>query len=283
MEESGAPKQEVMGGSSIDDLLGPHEGILVKQTMKGCLQECLGCEAKSEYKVAPLDWNHITEGYKADETAMAQADTMYILENSNCCWRTCYRDGRPFNMEVFAGGEPGGPPVGSFLKPCGLPLNVNVPINDKGDTCPVPCCCMLPKVDTKGPGGEDLGSESRYIQDINLCVPKLQYSEKGQIVYVMKPETCCGGCCVSCGCGGKGCIYIPFYFLDPNTGEPMGGYTEQAPQIRKVWSGWKKECCSTADNFAIRFPQGIENNRKFGLLGMTMLIDFTVFERQQEK
>merc|ERR1712113_84747 len=108
-------------------------------------------------------------------------------------------------------------------------------------------------------------------------VPKLQYSEGGNPVYIVKPETCCGGCCVACNpCSGKGLIYLPFYFHDPTSGEVISeskgdnnGYNNQAPQIRKVWAGFKKECCSTADSFVIKFPGGIDANRKAGLLGMT--------------
>ena len=30
------------------------------QTMRGCIQECMGCEAKSEFKVAPFDMNNLS-------------------------------------------------------------------------------------------------------------------------------------------------------------------------------------------------------------------------------
>lgn len=67
--------------------------------------------------------------------------------------------------------------------------------------------------------------------------------------------------------------------------EPVGGAYDQegTPQIRKVWAGLKKECCSTADHFVLVFPPGIDAKRKAGLLGMTFLIDFTVFENQQDQ
>jgi hypothetical protein len=52
--------------------------------------------------------------------------------------------------------------------------------------------------------------------------------------------------------------------------------------ILKVWAGLKKECCSTADTFAVFFPPGCTPERKAGLLGTTFLLDFTVFERQHE-
>merc|ERR1712039_1042780 len=165
-----------------------------------------------------------------------------------------------------------------FKKPCGFPL-----VCDLGDY-KIPCCCLLPKVETLDANDNPLGSVSEYKCDMCLYVPKFKYSENKQPVYIVKPETCCGGCCIACSpCSGKGCIYIPFYFHDPATMTPIGGYTDKAPQIRKVWGGLKRECCSTADTFVVNFPDNIDAKRKAALLGMTFLIDFTWFERQQDK
>ena len=129
---------------------------------------------------------------------------------------------------------------------------------------------------------EPMQSTSENVCDENLCVPKLKYGENGEDVYFLKPETCLGGCCIACNCSGKGCTHIPFYFHEPATMEPIGGYADESPQIRKVWGGFKKECCSTADTFAVKFPPEIDDKRKAGLLGLTFLLDFTVFERQRE-
>jgi len=284
-----APMQVEMG-DNLGTFFTPN-ALLVKQTMRGCLQECLGCEAKSEFEVAPLDWSQI-DGYKVGEAALAERNTMYALEQSSCFMRLCWRDGRPFNMKVSqwvadarenkdTAGT--GMPIVNYKKACGCPLNFNVPVGDT-DTVPVPCCCMLPAVEMTGPNDSPLGAVSKYLCDINLCVPKLSYEEPpGNPVYTVKPQTCCGGCCMSCNCSGKGCLVIPFYFHDPQTGEPLHpGYQDDAPQIRKVWAGFKKECCSSADTFAVKFPDGIDAKRKAGLLGMTFLIDFTVFENQEQ-
>lgn len=279
-----APAQQAMA-PQIEAAFGKHEALLVKQTMRGCIQECLGCEAKSEFQVAGLEWSQV-DGYKVNEDAMNAPNEMYAIEQSSCCCRLCWRDGRPFNMEVSTGGEPGGDPLVNFLKPCGCPIYFTIPLGESGKV-DCPCCCMLPEVNTTTPDGVSLNSQSKYICDINMMVPKLKYSENGEPVYIVKPETCCGGCCIQCSCGGKGCIYIPFYFHDPSSGEVINhtdspGYSDKAPQIRKVWAGLKKECCSTADTFAVKFPLDITANRKAGLLGMTFLLDFTVFERQQD-
>jgi hypothetical protein len=278
----GAPNQQVMECGQLDPIFADKNGILVKQTMRGCLQECLGCEAKSEYKISAMEWEMIQDDYKVVEGGMDKENILYALEQSSCCMRICWRDGRGFNMKVSEGGEEGGRPVLNYEKPCGFPLMLSIPTKDGSIDCP--CCCLLPKLSTQSPSGAPLGSESAYICDQNLFVPKLRYSEGGQDIYIVKPETCCGGCCLACNCSGKGCIYIPFYFHDPGSMNVIGGEYrgERTPQIRKLWAGLKKECCSTADTFAVMFPDGIDSKRKAGLLGLTFLLDFTVFERQQD-
>lgn len=273
-----APAQEVMETSSaISKHFDQHDAFVVKQTMRGCIQECMGCEAKSEFKVAPLQWKDV-ETWKINTSAMEVPNSMYALEKSSFCCRCFWRDGRPFTMEVSEGSDAGGAPIVQYKKPCGFPLYFDI------DKYQIPCCCLLPKVETQLPDGTSLGSESAYLCDCCLYVPKFKYSENGEAVYVLKPETCCAGMCIACKCcSGKGCIYVPFYFHEPSTMTVMGGYNADAPQITKVWAGWKKECCSTADTFVINFPKSIEAKRKAGLLGMTFLIDFVWFERQQDK
>jgi len=266
----GAPQQQSM--DAIEAAFAKHEALLVKQTMRGCLQECLGCEAKSEYKISGFDMAEL-EGVRVSEAALKRDDEMYATEESSLFCRCCWRDGRPFNMAVSGGGAPGGSGVVNYNKPCSMPLQMSS----------FPCCFMLPKVETTTPEGAPLGSESEYICDACLFVPKLKYSENGQAVYILRPETCCGGCCVACDCVScKGLAYTPFFFHDPETMQPVGGYEDKAPQIRKVWAGFKKECFSTADTFMVKFPPNTDSKRKAGLLGLSFLLDFAVFERQQE-
>ena len=49
-----APSAELM-----DRMFGGVDAISVQQTMRGCVQECFGCEAESEYKIYP---GHVEEG-----------------------------------------------------------------------------------------------------------------------------------------------------------------------------------------------------------------------------
>jgi hypothetical protein len=283
-----------MGGSGGKfGVMDPWEAILVKQTMRGCFQECMGCEAKSEFKMSGHDWNmQDNRGFLASG-AMEQTDILYILEDSSFCQRCCLKDGRAAVMNVTSGGEAGGDKVFAFHKDVGCP--VTFPIycpkgggDDDGGgggggmtKCDVPCCCMLPAFIGKDVDDEPF-SESRYVCDQNLYVPKFDYMENGEVIYRLAPPTCCGGCCIACECKARGCnAAIPFYFYKPGTDERIEDGSSNVgdmPQITQVWAGFKKECCSTADTYTVKFPAEANGQRKAGLLGMAMLIDFAWFE-----
>lgn len=276
------PQAQVMTDANVQRVFGPQNALLVKQTMRGCLQECLGCEARSEYKISSLDWGQVS-GHHVSEFAMQQPDILYALEESNACERCCWQEGRAMDMVVSEGDGPGGNQVLHFVKPTGCPVSLNLQTENGTIVCP--CCCALPEMTTTNAMGIEMGSKSEYICDQNCFVPKLRYSEGGQPIYLVRPETECGGCCIAVDCGGKGCLYIPFYFHDPATDQVVGGgYNDPGtPQIRKVWAGLAKECCTTADTFAVQFPPGITPERKAGLLGMTFLVDLSVFEKQADE
>lgn len=268
--------------AKIEHMFGHHEALLVKQSKRGWLRECFGCEATSEYRVSGMKREYLQKNTVSHE-GMNQPNLMYAIEKSSCCIRLCWRDGRGWEMTVAEGNDHGGQPIVTYVKPCGCPLACRCHMGD--EECSFPCCCMLPRLTAQGHGGHELGIESRYM--CTFCnIPHLEYSEAGQPVYILHPETCCCGACVACHpCSCKNCGYVPFYFHEPGTGQVVGGNYdgEHTPQIRKVWGGFKKECCTTADTFAVFFPSGINAKRKAGILGLTFLLDFSVFERQKPR
>jgi hypothetical protein len=280
-----APKQAGMAGGDFA-FLDRHNSLLVKQSMRGCLQECMGCEARSEYRVSEMDFGYIMDTGILTEGAMTKPDIMYLLEESGFCARCCLQEARALTIPVTEGAEAGGRELMRFEKPMGCQICLNVPIvvpnqNQEPEVIFVDCpmCCLLPEMHTKKPGSDQVFSKTQYVCDMFLAVPKFDYYEDGQVVYRIKPETCCGGCCWNPRCC-RARLGLPLFFYDPNTGAMIGEDMPelQRPQITKVWAGLKKECCSTADNFAVFFPPGCDNRRKAGLLGATMLIDLAWFE-----
>jgi hypothetical protein len=70
-----------------------------------------------------------------------------------------------------------------------------------------------------------------------------------------------------------GPILHPWTFQIKKNGRELG-------KITKKWSGLLKESMTDADNFGIKFPQGINLAQKAILLGAVFLIDFVHFENK---
>jgi len=271
-------QQDMSAGANMGTSIAANfdfEGLTVKQTMKGCFREACGCEDTSEYKISDFDFSMVNEGAILKEGMQTKPNYMYALEQSSFIQRLCWAGGRAMTINVTTGGDKGGELIVKYTKPCGCPVCITIPTG-KGDV-DCPCCFMLPELTAVTPTEQVLGT-SKYLCDAFLLVPKFGYFEENQMVYYVAPETCCGGCCMMCKCGTKA-IYVPFLIRNPETKEPLADPKAQdCPSIQKLWSGMKKECCSDADNFAIKFPKGITPERKAGLLGMNFLIDAVYFE-----
>ena len=85
-----------------------------------------------------------------------------------------------------------------------------------------------------------------------MYVPKFTvHNAAGDMLYLLKPDTCCAGCCLKpkmrCGCcpDCSGMIFLPFFVRDPSTGGklpasvqmPTEDGQQTMAQITKVWSG----------------------------------------------
>merc|ERR1719476_1080907 len=94
----------------------------------------------------------------------------------------------------------------NFKKPCSCPRRW------KG----VPCCCKLPALGLEHSGQSAMEAMSNYMCHCPCWIPKFEYVEHGQPVYIVQPETCCFGLCIpidmkTC----RGCLYHSFFFHDP--------------------------------------------------------------------
>ena len=74
---------------------------------------------------------------------------------------------------------------------------------------------------------------------------------------------------------------VPFKLRDPTTLEPVLGAGEAGSsadsQLTLLWAGIKKACCMR-QNYALKFPAGIDAAMKATIVGAAMLVDFTFFE-----
>jgi len=275
-----APGQKVpMGQPTIENMFGPREGILVKQTMKGCC-----CDFRNEFSIHEYDRAY-SEGSNPSE------EIMFAKETTGCCIRNFSYFAPAFRATTFAvwqgafstckdAERPGIDKA--FLthsKKTTLGVFCRIPAKD-GDII-IPCCCCLPYLETKDASGRLVG-KTQYICDMYLCVPKFDIQDaNGASQYRLRPDTCCAGCCILCKCGGPGgrCLHVPYYIRDPVSFEKLKSKTGEDAAIDDLWEGVKKACCNR-NNYAVAFPQGITPEMKATILGAVFLLEMAEYEQE---
>jgi len=165
-----------------------------------------------------------------------------------------------------------------------------VATHEKKQTCGAHlsgCCKPHPYLETKDADGKTIG-KTEFVCDWWLCVPKFDiYDGSGEKKYRLRPDTCIGGCCVMCRCGGKGsggkCCRVPYIVRDPNTFEPIKGNDgKENSQATQLFSGWKNECCTQRNAYHLVFPDTATAEDKATLIGASILIDVLYAEQQND-
>ena len=160
--------------------------------------------------------------------------------------------------------------------------------HEKTQTCGACCSCCgcLPAyMETKDAEGNTLG-KTTYVCDACICVPKFDVTDaNGAKRYHLRPDTCFGGICVKCVCGGKGgkCFHVPMVVRDPETRQPLVVKGEnKTAQISLLWAGLKNACCTKRNAYHLVFPDGATTNDKLTLMGSTILTDILYFEQEDD-
>jgi len=224
--------------------LEPHSGLFFKQTRKGCFQECLGCEAQTEFNIATME-------NKED-------DILYAIEETNCCLRFFCGRFRPFDMNLHETNRDG-PVVARYYRP----------FRCAHGACK---CCCYQEMETRDSEGRPAGST---VETCYFCVPQYNVQRAdGSVEYKLSQPTCCGGTCVNCCAEGFCNCRIPFYIFHPDdetNAEPKG-------KIVKVWSGLVNELFTDADRFECAFPGEAGGESKARLVGALLLVNHLHFE-----
>lgn len=142
----------------------------MRQTRRGWLQECLGCEAKTEFKYF-----------------IGSDQVFHSLEDASCPCRCCCQPCYPYVMVVKE-----------------LNTEAEIVTVDRPFSCCVSSCkCCCYQTATISSGGNKLGS----IQETCwFCVPSLKvFDHGGKQLYLAHSPTCLGGLCVNCCAEGNPC------------------------------------------------------------------------------
>ena len=246
--------------SAFDEHLDSN-GILLKQKTNECCR-CFVCQPNIHWtiahqvpKSADIDFDQLQEGEfgfrKMPGIAVARgaAGRLGAGQPRIARW-----------IGVRGGGTPA-PDSKSLLthrknQTCGQ--NVICVFSEDGAVrCPM--CCCLPYMEHR-----------LRANDANLFVPKFKVLDaQNNLVYMIRPNTCFGGCCVRCKCDGvKGkCFRVPFYIRDPETMEAHDG-GEAA--ITDLWAGLKNECCFKKNIYSVNWPDKSNRAMRSTLIGSAL-------------
>jgi hypothetical protein len=221
--------------------------LTVRQTRRGWLQECMGCEAKTEFK------------YAIGENTIAQS-----LEDTSCFCRLFCNPIHPFQMRV------------QELSTDAELLTVDRPCRTPAGCCK---CCCYQTIDVTS-GGQKLGSVK---ENCYFCVPAFNvFDANDEELYLIHPPTCCCGCCVQCcsegnPCFGKGCCTAPFWVFQAGQ-KNTGGDAVHLGKILKKPKSWGTEFFTDANAFAITFPEQASADEKALLVGTSIFLNAIFFE-----
>jgi len=221
----------------------------MRQTRRGCLQEIMGCEARTEFK------------YFIGETQIAHS-----LEESDCCCRIFCQQMYPYKVEVKE-----------------LNTDAELFTAERPMNCPVNSCkCCLYQKMTVSSGGQELGTIK---ENCWYCVPEFTaVDHDGKEIYIIRPPVCCGGMCVNC-CAegnpcGKGCMKSSFEIYNPegygNDAEPLGKILQKPKSLMT-------ELFTDAQAFDVKYPSDANVAQKGLLAGATLLMNSLFYEGSQSE
>lgn len=252
------------------DAMLAGEGVMLKQLTNLCCGICCA-QPNLHWTLHPYD---SSKTYGFDDVFY---NGVWVQEDSSFCGRTCSCAAPGSRATAFRTIEgmpnPGAPAVSSaghvtHSKGCTLGTSQLVAVT-QGGLVYVPCCCMLPYLQTTDEKGNVLG---RTEMEFNICcaVPLMSVKDaSGKKIYMIKSETCMGGCCVKCSCGGQkgNCCKIPFLIRDPVTMAQIDD-----AEITDLWSGFKNTTCTRKMLWSIKFPRAASKATRSVLVGSAILL-----------
>lgn len=240
-----APGSESMDRGS--EVLKSHvsgiETMEIRQTRRGWCQECMGCEALTEFQ------------YFVGDTQIGHS-----LEDTDCFCRMCCTIIHPFKMNV------------KELNTEASLLELDRPL--RCCNCPCKCCCYQEGTITSD--GQEMGSikEGCY-----FCVPEYTIADHtGKGLYKLHQPTCCCGVCVNCftegnPCG-RGCCKVPFHLYPYEEGDSV----DHVGKILKKPKSLMTELLTDAEAFECTFPKDCSPATKATIIGSAILLNAIYFE-----
>jgi len=241
--------------------------ILVRQRLDPC--DCLACfERRNKYRVAqtPDDWSG---GGWNDKKFYAAPQIMTAKEESTCFQRYCCGPCRELNLHFTAGEQAydkGGHELFTMHRPCKIPII---------------CCCFWefcsPEITTMNKAGDAVGRAVHDYRCMDKCCGKNHWRVEDhtqQALYYVQDDICCNAnCCAPTFC----CKVRKFKILDAQQTQEVG-YIENI-----FFCNCKRLCFPGADQYRLNFPADATAEQKALLISALMLIEYTMFEHQDDQ
>jgi len=241
-------QSEVMnrGTDALKSHMSDCEKMEISQTRRGCFQEILGCEARTEFKYY-IGGNHVASS----------------LEDAGCIIRMFCSANYPFTTEIKEVETEA--ELLSIDRPCRLLAG------------PCKCCCFQEA--SFSSNNNDLG---RIKETCWYCVPSYKiYDHEEKQKYLLHPPTCLGGMCINCCAEGNplggGCFRISFRIFPADQSDTDG----DAPYLGMILKKPKSlltEVFTDAAAYEVEFPKEATINDKGILMGTTIFINAIHFE-----
>mmetsp|Transcript_5328 Transcript_5328/g.11688 ORF Transcript_5328/g.11688 Transcript_5328/m.11688 type:complete len:301 (+) Transcript_5328:29-931(+) len=274
------------------DRVGETKQIIVAQSTSQCCRAGC-CQPSINWVLREADNYHGGNPHKYQQQAWIHEESTFCMR-CNSCWAPGCREVKyvqhssTIPESVVSGEDFNWCTVQRDLLPKGLTEEDRnkdvIATHEKTQTCTA-CCCYEPYLETKDASGKVIGS-TQYVCDWCIFVPKFDiFDGSGTKKYRLRPDTCIGGLCIMCRCGGPAgkCCRVPFIVRDPNDFTPIKGNSgNENAQVTELWSGWKNECCTLRNAYHIVFPDDATPEDRLTLIGSSILIDVLYAEQNND-
>lgn len=243
------------GSNAIERIFSMPEfenSIVVKQTRKGCFQQCLGCDPNQEFKITT----------EAKHEAKDKEHLFYAVEKTNCCLRFICGGMRPYTIDMHEGPTKESPVFMSVKRPFAMSMG-------RGLMSPAFLCeyCCPQKVEFLD--GEKKKFGKAQMDPCYCCNPSMTiYDEAGKAEFTVTQDIC--GHLMQCKCKR-----IDFDIRKAGSKDITG-------TTSKLWGGWGKEIFTDADTFLSKWEAmaaDLTPAQKARIAGTTFLINQMFFER----
>lgn len=265
----GAPVAQKMQDSSLEGILGPQKGLMVRQKLDQMEIILPLWEKRNKYKIAYMPdkpdkpWDEWDD--QMFKKALKKNHLATAKEKSECCQRICCGPYREFTMKVKAGEDTGdeGGKLAEFERPFKC-------------TCFCYFCYINPQqIIAKDKDDNVIGSvEQTFICPRDyFCTRHFEVKNaEGELDYYIRDNLC-----MDCNmCAPSLCFKVrTLEIVSKDRTEVLG-------TIRNIFPGCTlRSFFGDADNYVLEFPTDATVAQKTTLLAGNILLDFLLFERQQ--